>query len=229
VAEGPPGPRGDPGAVGPQGETGIQGERGLQGEQGLQGERGLRGLRGPAGPGLEPGIGIIAISWVHDQPYPEAPTLDEFFGRLAEQGIALAFERPVLWTSFTGSEKAGRTMLAELQVPVSGGDFEPVSWDVIATLDAHPITDLDIDGTLLRTWTALDNASEAEGFCLRGLARFDVPINPQLPLRFVFYADFAVDAEGTAVDGTHIGGKLPTGKSAGGGTFRSWFRFEEQL
>ena len=124
-------------------------------------------------------------------------------------------------------------MLAELQVPISGGDFEPISWDTIATLDAHPITDLDIDGTLLRNWTVLGDASgaggEAEGFCLRGSVDLDVSLNRQLPLRFVFYADFAVDAAGTAVDGTHLGGKLPTGRSAGGGTFRSWFRFEEQL
>lgn len=35
--------------------------------------------------------------------------------------------------------------------------------------------------------------------------------------------DFLLDCEGQAVDGDHIGGRLPTGDGIAGGTFESWF------
>jgi hypothetical protein len=36
--------------------------------------------------------------------------------------------------------------------------------------------------------------------------------------------DFLLDCAGKAVDGNHLGGRLPTGDGVAGGTFESWFR-----
>jgi len=47
--------------------------------------------------------------------------------------------------------------------------------------------------------------------------------------RVLFRADFALDVEGRAVDGNHIGGGVParpSGNGREGGTFESWFRVE---
>jgi hypothetical protein len=45
-------------------------------------------------------------------------------------------------------------------------------------------------------------------------------------LRVIFRADFALDEEERAVDGNHIGGRVPerpSGNGREGGTFESWF------
>jgi hypothetical protein len=38
------------------------------------------------------------------------------------------------------------------------------------------------------------------------------------------HCDFLVDCQGHAVDGNHLGGRLPTGDGVPGGDFMSWFR-----
>lgn len=177
------------------------------------------------GGGLQPGNAIVGISWIHDRVHPTAPDLNSFASLIAEQGIAIAFERPVLWRNFREDLRAGPTMLAELQIPVDiGGGL--VQWATAAQLDAHPITDIQLSGTLLTDWTILDTTDEAEGFALRGELSRDLNFDRAMPFRVVFYADFAVTGEGVAVDGNHLGGELPTGPAGPGNTFRSWFRFE---
>jgi len=74
----------------------------------------------------------------------------------------------------------------------------------------------------------------ARGFqlVLRGEDRdamraLDSMADPQA--RVLFRADFALDVEGRAVDGNHIGGGVParpSGNGREGGTFESWFRVE---
>lgn len=178
------------------------------------------------GGGLEPGIGIIAISWVHGQQHPVAPLLNDFLQLLRDDGIAVAFEREVLWRNFTGSEEPGPTMLAELQAPMVRGSGT-ISWEMISPLIAEPI-EFDggqIDGTLLTGWNAIGGVTQAQGFALRssGLEFDSRSLAFNLPFRLVFYADFATDDTGSAVDGNHLGGRLPTGPTGPGNTFRSWF------
>lgn len=235
VAEGPPGPRGDLGPDGPQGEEGAkgndgeqgiqgdQGDQGLQGDQGIQGiqgNTGAKGAKGDPGPGLDPTNPIVGLSWIHGEPYPNIANPSEFSRILREQGVALAFERPVPWKFFTGSEKAGQTLLVELQHQTIRGQI--FVWETISFLDAHPITDLQLSGTLLKDWTVLNDAALAEGFALRGES-FDLEFDKGAVLRLVFYTDFVADEEGRLVDGTHFLGELPTGRGAPGDTFRSWF------
>lgn len=40
-------------------------------------------------------------------------------------------------------------------------------------------------------------------------------------------ADFVLDCHGRAVDGDHVGGRLPSGNGIPGGVFRSWFTVED--
>ena len=40
-------------------------------------------------------------------------------------------------------------------------------------------------------------------------------------------ADFVLDCHGRAVDGDHIGGRLPSGNGREGGEFHSWFRVDD--
>lgn len=192
-----------------------------------QGGQRVLAIRLPApapGGGLEPGNAIVGISWVHDAIHPVAPDHGSFAELLAAQGIAIAFERPVLWRHIRADLAAGPTMVAELQIPVSlGGGL--VHWATAARLNAHPITEIQRTGTLLTNWTILEGAEEAEGFALRGPLDLAAEFDRTLPFRVVFHADFAVTADGIAVDGNHVGGELPTGPAGPGNTFRSWFRF----
>ncbi|WP_420024533.1 collagen-like triple helix repeat-containing protein (plasmid) [Cereibacter azotoformans] len=232
VAEGPPGPRGDPGAPGskgPRGEPGERGEAGPKGDTGDRGERGPRGQDGrdgADGAGLLPGIPIVALSWRHAEPFPGG------LGGLSEQvkgpGLAIAFKGKVLWPAFTGQTKAGPSVVAELEIPVED-DHGLIHW-ARPRMIAHPIENLQIAGDLLEGWDVLDEAEEAEGFCLRAddNTHFDLRLDERLPFRVVFHADFVTDPDGIAVSGAFIGGRLPTGAAGGGGTFRSWFHVREE-
>ncbi len=231
-------PRGQDGAQGPNGRSITQvvvnmlppgsAPTGSTSNVGATAMRLTLGIPQAEGAAVPTGNPILAMSWAHGELYPGIGSFPEFMRLLVEQGIAIAFERPVAWKFVTGTERAGRTMVAELQVPIAADRFRMVTWNTLHPLIAHPIADLVIDGTLLRDWTRLDGADESPGLCLRSPEPFELPIAADLPVRFVLYADFAVDRDGVAVDGTHLAGQLPTGKSAGGGTFRSWFRHRRQ-
>ncbi len=247
IAEGPPGPRGDPGnngADGPQGDAGIDGSNGidgtngsdgLPGEQGPAGPRGARGARGLRGadaqlPEVNP---IVGMSWTHAQPYPGISSND-LPGILRGKGIALAFGKEVAWKQFVASgEVAQATMLVELQrrVPAAGG-AQASLWAALDNLLVSPISDFNLSGTLLTDWNigfADAGNSLARGFAITADSKFDTGFNVNETLRLVFYTDFVVDESGQlTVDGSHLGGRLPTGRGAPGDTFRSWFTFNDR-
>ena len=228
VAEGPPGPRGDSGLDGKQGEKGEpgkKGELGAPGPAGPAGSRGEKGEPGKDGIGLTPSIPIVALSWRHGHNYGQ--DFKVMNSLLLETGIAMAFADEVMWSSFTGHDKASRTPVAELEIPILD-NYGLLYWTKLR-MTAHPITDLKIENDLLVEWKVLESANTSPGFCLiaEPNTHFDLSIDWDMPFRLVFYADFVVNTKGLAVDGNFIGGKLPTGASGGGGTFRSWFWFSQ--
>jgi hypothetical protein len=170
---------------------------------------------------------IIAMSWKHGAPMG---TASDFRDALIGKGIAVAFKGEVPWPQFTGGAKAGPTMLVELQRRVSIQSGISV-WATLDLIEAHPIRDLQFaagDPTLLTGWTPLPDADASPGFALRAKDQFEFGVGNDEPIRLVFYADFVVDKSGkVSLDGSHIGGQLPTGKGGPGDTFRSWFTVTE--
>jgi hypothetical protein len=182
---------------------------------------------------------IVGLSWRHGQDHPPNRRFAEV---LATDGIAVAFERPVLWQPFTGTGKAGPTMLVELQrrLPLPmwhqnawgpPSDSTAFVWATIDGLIVHPITDIKNDDGLLTRWKVLDDAEQTLGFTVRAVDNDAVKrlLLSKETLRLVFYTDFTVgatidDRQVPPLSGGHIGGALPTGAGGPGDTFRSWFR-----
>ncbi len=254
VAEGPPGPRGDAGLDGTDGTDGTDGADGLNGTHGENGTDGLSidevtleyaditepeaEIEEPASPGddrilrlrlpepeaggTEPvtGIPIIAASWVHGERYPDiAGGSIPIHDVLARFGIAIAFGEPVTSESITSATLGKSSALAELDVL----DARRQQWLTLA-LTATPIRATSISGTLLEEWETTDSEL-VDGVVFTA----DLPDSAQETLavfRLVLYADFVTDRSSLAVDGTNLAGRLPTGASAPGGTFRSWFTSE---
>lgn len=239
VAEGPPGPRGDSGADGKPGAPGNKGDPGepglsgvagppgppgLRGEDGAPGRPGRDGRDGRDGSGLPPSIPIIALSWRHARQHGKTP--EGLNSILHDKGIAVAFGEDVVWSAFTGSNNAARTVIAELEVPTID-ERGLILWAKVRMI-AFPITDLKIKDDLLENWTVLEAAETSPGFCLIADEKEfyfgpNLGLDTAMPLRLVLYTDFVVNKNGVAVDGNFIGARLPTGASGGGGTFRSWF------
>ena len=155
--------------------------------------------------------------------------LTQFVAQLKGKGIALAFEKPVDWVPFTGGDKPGPTMLAELQVRTAAANGTFV-WATLDFIEAHPITDIKpspADQTLITDWSLLATATKAEGFALKATTAFKLEAAAGTPLRIVFYTDFVTSDDGKlALDGSHIAGVLPTGRGAAGDTFRTWFTID---
>lgn len=174
------------------------------------------------GAGLPPVNPIIAVSWKHGEVF--VPQSGDLIEELAERGLAVAFENKVAWPQFTGSRRAGPSMLVELQTRVGSGSGL-FHWASLANLVVNPIKVTQISGTLLENWNVLNSAQTTQGFAVRlRVQDGDLPdIKPGEILRLVFYADFVVDVDKRPVDGSHLGGQLPTGRDAPGDTFRSWF------
>jgi hypothetical protein len=246
---GAPGEQGEPGERGLQGdpgEPGEQGDRGEPGEPGLgidrvtleyanidsptatvvepntpDGDRVLQ-LRLPqpeTPPELQTGVPIIATSWAHGQAYPAVdgspmPVRDV----LRRGGIAVAFGEPVRRESLAEGEEQGRqfSTVAELDVLDAHGQL----WQTVP-LHAQPSNIDGLTDTLLEAWSPSgDEFVEAVSFT-GDLP--DLDVSPDFVFRLVLYADFVTSERDVAVDGTNLGGRLPTGRSAPGGTFRSWF------
>jgi hypothetical protein len=168
---------------------------------------------------------IIALSWKHARPIA---SLSSFVAQLKGKGIALAFEKPVDWQPFTGGEKAGPTMLAELQVRnrAANGTFV---WATLELIEAHPATGFKFgtpDPTLITDWTLQATATETQGFALKAATAFKLELPAGEPVRLVFYTDFVTSGGKSPLDGSHIGGTVPTGRGAAGDTFRSWFTID---
>ena len=248
VAEGPPGPRGDDGRDGVNGVDGAPGVDGEPGEDGLgidaatltyedidepavsiiEGDPRILDIRLPEPERTEAqaGIPIIGLSWLHDEVNPRAGGRSDLISLLAERGLAMAFAERVPWGSFRRDGGIGPSMVAELQIPLLHDNF--LHWVGIPGLQVAPIVDIDPPEGLIEEWRIVDGAPDEafNGFALLGDAQLDAEIDLSLGFRVVLYADFVVDERGLAVDGTFLGGTLPTGSSAPGGTFRSWFFLE---
>ena len=170
---------------------------------------------------------IIGMSWKHAAEFGNA---SEFRSALLGKGIAVAFDKPVQWPAFTGSKKAGPSMLVELQHRVLSGGGSSF-WAAFDVIEVNPITNLKfdaVDKTLLIDWDILGNADLSQGFALRASDNFEFGVPNVEPVRLVFYADFVVGEDGkTSLDGSHIGGQLPTGRGGPGDTFLSWFTVTE--
>lgn len=170
---------------------------------------------------------VVAMSWKHAV---EFGTASEFRSALLGKGIAVAFEKPVQWPAFTGTKKAGPSMIVELQHRVISGGGSSF-WAAFDVIEVNPITNLKFDpadATLLVSWDILGTADVSPGFALRASDNFEFGVPNVEPVRLVFYADFVVGEDGkTSLDGSHIGGQLPTGRGGAGDTFLSWFTVTE--
>lgn len=244
VAEGPPGPRGEPGmqgAPGPVGPAGPPGEVGPVGPAGPPGEDGQDGQDGQDGRDGRDGQDAVAIevnaitgiSWVHDQTLRDDEA-EEFLDWFQGGGLAFQFAKPVLYAPFTDDRRGiGQTMLIEVQRRVVMNGM--VTWPSLDHIEVMPITDIQPSGdTLITSWKIIDDPDEIAGLeAVEGVAvRYRPTDGDNDPIRFrqnetfriVFYTDFVLDRDGVPLDGTHMGGRLPTGKGLPGSTFRSWFR-----
>lgn len=173
---------------------------------------------------LPPVNPIVGMSWRHAQPFPEFR--NEIFDR--QRGLAVAFEKPVPWAPFTGSERSGPTMLVELQRRIALENQTTV-WAAMDSLEVWPLTDPVVDDEgLLREWQTVDGADESPGFVVRPGRGFDTGFEEGETLRLVVYTDFLVDGGGRPVSGAHVEGLLPTGRGGPAGTFRTWFTVAER-
>ncbi|WP_145962841.1 hypothetical protein [Mangrovicoccus ximenensis] len=171
---------------------------------------------------------VTALSWRHGEVHPAGTS---FFGQVFEQGIALGFERPVRWDQFrVRGDRFPRSMLAELQREVRSRDGSGTAvWARLTYMAIGPIEFEDSmvsDEGLLSDWTPLPpDAGSCRGFSMVAVPddSVEVAFIPGEMLRLVFHADFVIDESGRPVDGSFLGGRLPTGRGAPGDTFRSWF------
>lgn len=238
VAEGPPGPRGEsgerglkgekgadgvPGATGPEGPTGPAGPAGPvgpAGDVGARGPRGRRGEEGPPGPGIEPATGIVGLSWEHQAGFPGSASAQDVINIIAERGLAVGFSKKIDFSTFTVSGRPGRTYIAELHAEIPNRPWAP--WQRLGELVCRPISFN--DGTLpfIQEFEEVD-PGEARGVSFHIPESFDLRGLSLITMKLEIYTDFLRDAEGDPISGKHMFGKLPTGKTGGGDTFRSWF------
>lgn len=167
---------------------------------------------------------IVAISWKHNEVFADE---GKFRSLLGENGIAVGFDKPVFWPQFTGTKEPGATMLVELQRKFKMQAGQSI-WMTFEQIEVHPIENLQFDAgdpTLLTGWDLLPSAEKCHGFALKSTDRFEFAgLEGNEIIRLVFYADFVLDADGKMpLDGSHVGGQLPTGRGGPGDTFRSWF------
>ena len=252
LAEGVPGPRGpagEQGAVGPDGPQGIQGEPGPEGPQGPQGARGERGPEGPAGPrgpegppGGDPELShIIALSWTHDDTltvnsaleFLRDLNLDDRDSERTETGLVLMFDREVQIETIFGSTDRGDPATSRSEV-FQAFVRSPEPDDLVhcecvipgGVYQAVEVLEQDAAGRITRV-RPLQGAPTASAVRLvfpRTLSAIFDTSAPELMIRVLFRADFAMDtqAEPRAVDGNFIGARLPTGNGREGDQFESW-------
>ena len=258
IGEGRPGPRGPAGQPGVDGTDGRDGRDGTDGADGADGEDGRDGENGvgvpPGGTSgqmlvkinntdfntewVDPPVGgdttlthIVAVSWVHnDFSYG---SIDEFLTRLRETGIVIAFDRRVrMETIFARRDP---TVLSEVFQLLGRAESIGGLVDVIVPLlrcEACEPREFDRDGRI----TAVDPQPGKE---TTRAVRLFLPRETRIPdvivefavtsYRVVFRADLVLDEDGRAVDGNHLGGRVPderSGNGQQGGTFESWFWLE---
>ena len=141
---------------------------------------------------------IVRTNWVHGG----AMTLDQ----LAEQGLEIHFDRKIDPADGIATGIHSETLL--IQHAGESENLEFVPYDV----ERPPQL---VDGC--RAVYVID-PNFLGGRRRGGLIGSTIYIT--------LLADFVLDCHGQAVDGDHIGGRLPSGNGTPGGTFRSWFRIQ---
>lgn len=173
---------------------------------------------------------ITNLSWVHGGNL--ATGMDELDRLLrGGPGIAIAFDNPVridgVIQDVVGNDRPGSVVFELL-----ARQRESPCWCPLELL-CLPFDDFDdADGRITsveaRDPDDLQPETPALGFQLVLDPEGDVQLEEGLGslLKVVFRADFALDGEGRAVDGNHVGGGVPdrpSGNGSEGDTFESWF------
>ena len=171
---------------------------------------------------------ITALSWRHGS----GMLLGDLTKPLIAPGLVVAFDRGVqmatidrftflLWVRRESAP--GNGLMVEELVDLSRGGITAFEVDAVDTSDPeHP---------LITEAHALDPApdvTKAAGVLLGedGVARLMEQLRADerrvdaVGVRIL--ADFVLDEEGSAVDGNHVGGRLPTGNGIPGDAFESW-------
>lgn len=248
IAEGPPGPRGEPGDQGPIGPVGPVGPTGPEGPQGDPGDDGtgiadveldvlppgsqptLTVVETPEGLVITIGLPeaatgpdlnqIIALSWIHNAPFPGVSSPGEFADIMNNKGIAVEFAEEVPFAQFTTSKEPGPSMLVELQRR-RFEENETFCWCPIQRINVFPLEKIENDGNGLVT--SFEISQDKENTKGIALVANDISFGGDDILRVLIHADFIIDTKGRPLDGNHIGGKLPTGNGSAGDDFLSWF------
>lgn len=215
VAEGPPGPKGEPGRDGAPGTNGADGTPGLDG---LNGRDGVDGIQIDTNK-------ITGLSWVHRGTMSES----DFVDALSSKGFAIGFEEGVKFRQFTGSDKAGTTVLFELQrLNPKGTPFG--SWDTFLRMKCSPIDDITQNDDFLENWANMTEMGETQGVSLTTEVSkaelAEAQFNAAGSYRIVLYSDFVIDISGRPLNGAFLGGQLPNVDGVPGAAFVSWFTVE---
>ncbi len=249
IGEGRPGPRG------PAGQPGQDGVDGQDGEDGEDGQDGDNGIGVPPGgttgqmlvkidntdfntEWVDPPVGgdptlthIVAVSWVHDD--VSYDSIDGFVDRLRRPGIVIAFDNNVRMDTIFA--RRDPRLLSEVFQLLARAEANGGLVDVIVPLlrcEACEPTEFDGDGRI----TAVEPRPGEE---VTQAVRLFLPDDTRIPdvvvefdvtaYRVVFRSDLVLDEDERAVDGNHLGGRVPDDRSGNGqqgGTFESWFYLE---
>ncbi|GAB4160036.1 MAG: hypothetical protein Fur0021_31530 [Candidatus Promineifilaceae bacterium] len=207
--------------------------------QGLPGEGGDEEL-----------VRIVALSWRHgrhisipmDQFIQEIMTDPQWFsndpreqnmgfviGFGAEEGAPRAAQMRSIFSEEEPGDPATRTNSEVFQLYVRYRDQFGLLCECLIPGAVHQPVEYQSDGNgRIVAITPVQNAEMATGVRL-----VFIPDDDQVPwgflmglqepfFRVVFRSDFALDETDRAIDGNHIGGRLPTGNGRQGTTFESW-------
>ena len=207
-----------------------------------------QGLPGQGGD--EDLVRIVALSWRHDRrlAMPMDQFIAEFFTdpewqtndpRDRNMGFVIGFgtaegdPKLAQMRSIFHEDKPGdpdtRTRSEVFQLYVRYRDQRGLLCECLIPNALHQPVEYDTDGNgLITAIRPLQNEEVAIGVRLVFVPDDDlVPWGFLMELenpffRVVFRSDFALDEEDRAIDGNHIGGRLPTGNGRQGTTFESW-------
>lgn len=162
---------------------------------------------------------VSALSWRHGVPYKNWSEIAEM---IKSPGLVIGFDRPVRAETLLQvpgeTPGTGRSFVFEAlgRNDNSEGDFclcpLPATCELLASVKVE-------DGIIVDVKPA-GAAAVVRGVRLL-LDNFHDGIDVSL-LRIVLRCDFVLDAKRVAIDGNHLGGRLPTGDGVAGGLFESW-------
>jgi hypothetical protein len=165
---------------------------------------------------------IVALSWIHNAPFPGITDANQFTEVMRSTGIAVEFAEEVPFDQFTSTEKSGPTMLVELQRSHDNEADGTFCWCPIRTINVFPLEDIKNNGNgLVTEFKVAQSRATSKGFAL--ITSDSIKFRSGETLRALIHADFIIDVKKRPLDGNHIGGRLPTGNGNPGDDFLSWF------